>query len=983
MALEGRVVSSDGQPIQGASVRWLVLQEEDTEVLPGWLNPGWGVPARRGAETRTDQGGRFRFEGSPDQERPFGSVLVVTHVGHSPGGADLAAESNAWPVDLVVELQRTPAVEVRVVDALGNGVPDARVLHVTGPADGARFRRFLSQEALTDDGGIAFLSPLDGHQAFWAERGSQRSIPWQGHECPATITLRLGETFTLGGSVVLPDWSSWNPEYEGERRILIAGFAGNLWRPLVNLRDVGSGPWGPVVVPREGMERIRVRLEGSPVLPLVDDFPTPPPGSYRRVDLVAELGVDVQIAVQDEGGRPIPTATARAWWGLIEAPSGANRVEGAAGTDGRILLSSVRAGTVTYVVSAPGYSFFQSEVAAPASFPVTLVKGGGIRGRCLHGGAPVRDFQVLYREGGVVPIHTTKDFFDREDGRFEIDSLLPGEWWVLAASPTLPACQPVLVQVRAEEMAEVVLELPAPIRGGGQVIDHVTGEPIPLARVQVLAARVNGPSPRWRLPVPVAQDGTFDLDGFVVGPNHITVEADGYASTDVTATPTSADFLDWGEIRLQRPQPLRVTLLGLESLTSLQPSDLTLSGLDFEEQHFGTDGTVTVASVPPGEHRLFISYPDTSWSRLQIRLDAGQDWSLEYKVAGARGLELRVLDENGQALANPPSLLLAGQEPNELYVVRWRLPRADGSYRYEGLRGSRVQAFVMGEDDEYVTSRDIDLTADEQSAEIRLGDERFRLRVIDPEHAPVPGAWVSIRTTPGDDFVGVGSTDAEGWISLGGLPSGPLLLNVGHATAGTRFDVPIEASAKELELVLAASGSLELRLLDGDLPLAGVSTRIETAGGVRLADPRDTGSDGVVRHELLGAGHYRLGCRRADCWPTTVERVLEADEHASLTVQMRRLADLHLAFVNKDGLPVSGLDVTLRSIEFDAPVSSWITEGLVQSSGGLTTDRDGRVSVERLPRGAYAWSVTFGQRPLSGRVELAPEFQGAVTIFLP
>src|SRR6185295_17398735 len=140
------------------------------------------------------------------------------------------------------------------------------------PADGARFERFLEQEALTDSSGSVELAPFAGEQVLWAVRGELRSIPWQGPTPSSPVVLVMGETFTVGGSVLYPDRVEWKPDYEGERRIMVSGFARGFWRPLVRVRDVEEGTWGPIAVPLEGVSRLRVRLEGAPITPIEEEF---------------------------------------------------------------------------------------------------------------------------------------------------------------------------------------------------------------------------------------------------------------------------------------------------------------------------------------------------------------------------------------------------------------------------------------------------------------------------------------------------------------------------------------------------------------------------------------------------------------------------------------------------------------------------------------------------------------------------------------
>jgi len=192
--------------------------------------------------------------------------------------------------------------------------------------------------------------------------------------------------------------------------------------------------------------------------------------------------------------------------------------------------------------------------------------------------------------------------------------------------------------------------------------------------------------------------------------------------------------------------------------------------------------------------------------------------------------------------------------------------------------------------------------------------------------------------------------------------------------------VPIDASTGDIECVLDARGSLELRVLDGELPIAGAAVRMETTGGVTLSEAQETDEQGRTRFAPFGAGRYRFSCRRADCCPAFVDEELGPEERAVADVQMRRLADLELTVRDGDGLPVSGLDVALRSVEFGADLELWLRGGKIRSSSALATNALGELRVEGLPRGPYIWSVGGGSGP-TGSFELASGRLNELSIF--
>jgi hypothetical protein len=598
----------------------------------------------------------------------------------------------------------------------------------------------------------------------------------------------------------------------------------------------------------------------------------------------------------------------------------------------------------------------------------------------------VSDFEVIYWRVGNVGIYRSKTFLGRPDGRFEIESLAPGDWSLHAASPDLPAGRPSTVSVEADHPAEVELELPEAIRGGGRVLSAETGEPVVGARVQPYSSGGLQRSLPWGPGTLTMADGSFDLDAFTPGLNHLTVEADGFALASAEANATDQDFVDWGEIRLVRPQALQVRLVGLESLEGSGPEDyraLTEEGFHLPEKHFDHEGGVRYEGVPPGDLRFIVYHPDGSFSRLQLRLDSGKDWSFDLKIAGDRRLGVHATDASGEALPYVPHVAVVANEDRGVLVLRMQ-ETVDGRAAFEGICASKVQVLVLDRDFNFVASQDVAFGSDtSKSIEMRVGEKPFRVHVVDVDRAPIPGTSVTIRSATGAEIHGVGQTDAEGWADLVGLPSGRLLMDVQHGVLGRSFGVPIDASAKELEFVLEATGSLELDLLDGDVPLAGVLTRIQTTAGVTLGDARQTDDQGRVRYDSLGEGSYHLACHRDDCWPTTVNEELAPGEHARVRVQMRRLADLEFTLLSAEGLPIADVPVEFESLEFELPIDAWLAQERIRAPGGLTTDGRGKVRVEGLPRGTYSWSLTAFEQPLSGSIELEPAKANRASAHLP
>lgn len=970
VALRGEVRSATGTAIAGARIRWIALAKHDHESNPCWPDEDWGLARRPEVVAISDAAGLFSFAEPPGGVLN-GSVLIASHPDHRVAGLDLEPEGPRTGIVLTLEV--AAPIEFEVVDGLGRPQAGARVVHLArarAERGGPRYERFLAQEGETDEHGLVRLAAFAGQQVAWAELGEQCSRPWQG-AARSRVRLALGASFTLAGTISFPDREEWEPDYEGERRILVSGETGGLWRPLARLRDVDEGPWGPVRIPLEGVTRYVARLEGAPIRPLDEAFDPPAPGARHTIDFVATKDAELYLFVQDEAERPVVNATATVWWG----PSREHHVEGASRPDGYLYLGTFPPGTVEYEVRAPGRESFRGQETVPCYEAVllTLPKAGGIRGRCLHDGEPVEDFEVIYWREGNPRIPRRQAFFGRSEGEFELDHLSPGAWFVHAATDALLPGAPVSAQVEAERVAEVEIEVPHGFRGHGRVVDARSGEAVADAWIQLYSTGGLLRSFPWGPRRATARNGTFDLDAFVLGSNSLTVGAPGYAEAQVSRVATSATGLDWGDLSLYRPQSLRMTLLGLQAHPEWSPEAFRFSAIGsfpIPPRAFDSTGTVQVDEVPPGDNRLLVTYPDQSYARLQLRLDPDADWDFAFPVGGVKRLDLRVADPEGDPLPVSLWVLVSCQEEGVM-VLRGAMTDEEGHVSFEGIRADAVHVATFTEDPALAATRDLSFGGKASlSEELRVGESPLRLRVVDREGAPVSGAWITLRSATDLTIYGTKDTDASGWASLFGVPERPVAMDIRHGIAGRRHGVPIDASLREQEFVLDASGSITLSIHDGDEPLSGVQVRIETPGGITMSEALETDSAGRVRFGPLGEGTFHLACRRNDCWTATLDRTLASDENAQVSLPMRRLADLELSLLDPQGVPVSGADLRLEDLDSATFVGSWIDEGRVQSGTGLTTDSTGKIEVLGLPHGTYGWTVEAPSGPQTGTFRL-------------
>jgi hypothetical protein len=897
----------------------------------------------------------------------------------------LGPDPASWPERLDLALAASTPIVVRVVDELNKAQSDATVRQEWAGTEGEQsskpvIAQLLASESVSDSSGEVRLSALPGTQVIWAEKGDLVSMPWRGSG-PASVILQLGTSFTISGTIT----GGLTAAVEAsDLNLAIDGWQRSIRRPLIRLRGCEFGAWGPLRLPRSRLEQFTVRLEGLSTLPQEETFRTPPAFTHKRIDFTIQRGTDLHLSVRDEHDRPISAAKAIAWWDT-DMPLGPTRAEAAAGPDGEIHIGSVPAGWVQFRVTAPGYSLLELAMPTPGSYPVTLEKGGRVIGTCMHEGTPVKDFEVLFWQKDTIRRTRNLHFVDREDGSFEIDNLPPGEWAIHAASTSCPPGLPTLVAVVVDEVSRIRLELPDAISGAGRILDAETSQPVPGATVQPYSSGGMERSLPWGLPVQAALDGTFQMDAFVLGSNYLTVEAEGYARAEASTEATSTDFLDWGDIRLFRAQPLQVSLLGLSDLDHGLPSDFGLVG-EYEpflpRVAFDAEGIARFERAAPGDHKLFVWSPDDSWTRLHLRLDPGSPWDFDLKVSGERTLDVQVIGDS-ESLDYDPEVIVAATEDNGILVVRSKITDSSWRARFEGIRASKAQLFVLSADGAMLSAQDVDLAKAATQVEVSIEEEPFRVHVVDRDDRPVQGATVTVRSVEGSDVYSVDDTDARGWASLRGVPEAAVLLDIQHGVEGVRFGVAVDAAVRSTDVVLQAQGQIELHVLDGDVPLAGVAARMETPAGVSLSKAQVADEHGVLRFSSLGEGRYRFSCRRADAWPAFVETDLDNGEQARLFVQMRRLASATLRVCNRDGLPLADVPISIVSSEFDTPLQTWLADERIHSSSALVSGVRGELRLEGLPSGPYSWTVQLEGLPVGGAFVLAPGNDNAVLIQLP
>jgi hypothetical protein len=961
-ACRGRVVDESGDGVPAASVEWVELSRIHQEWEPSWHRDEWGELPLARTRTTTDDAGWFEFTADRAPGDGATTLLWAVHAGYRPETRVLDGEALASPV--VLTLTRTPTVTIRVESGTGAPIAGATVdWFALSPAFGdpdspgveaeGRARRTFHRRLLTDASGHASFAPLTGEQVLVASSGALRSRPWRGTPTGAVV-LRLEDTFEVSGRILLPDWT--HLDYVGERRLQLAAVRGGIRTVLATLRDVQAGEWGPVRLPLFDAVRYEVRLEGSPIIPVLYDFAPPDAGGTVRVDLQAELGLDLWILAKTRAGDVIHDSVATAFW---EEDGQLNRAHRHARPDGYIDVWSMPPGDVFVSIEAPGY---QSQVSIPVALPADgylefeLSPAGTLLGTCTYLDEPVEDFRVVAWSTRLPGERAAETFHDRADGTFELTSIGLGEYFVVAMSDTHPPSGRKRITVGADGPATVDLELPALASARGVVLD-AAGEPVGAAEVQLLVPGMSLLPVPFGYPIPVEPDGSFELTHLAVGENRLAFRAPGHSEVRRTVLGRTDLPADLGRIVLASPQDLEVRLV-----TAGEEVDFTTwscgggTEVTLPTKPFSHEGVVRYEGVSPGVLAFHLNPPGVvNWMELILDLRPGRPWRYTHRVSGPKHLTIEVVPREGGTIADTPAIYLH-YTSSEGVRVRWGIEvPPSGVVALEGIDADTVGVDVTNTDFEKAVTRQVAFEGEDSfHLTIPIGDESFALQVVDPDGAPVPNALVEVHDTFASPLEIWGRTDDEGRLVVG-IPERRVALTVHHPVLGSVAGMPLDGAAGHARVVLRKDASLRLRVVDGTLPLADVEAQFVSAGGQPLLVPATSRLDGAVRWEGLTSGTYRVRARHPDCWPVVVEAAAAAGPEVH-EVQMRRLGSLALEVVTEEGLPVAGQTVALHSLELEETVADWLEAGRVEGSG-LTTDRAGRVDVWGIPHGSYRWTV--------------------------
>jgi len=1006
--VRGVVSDLSGAPVEGAEISWT---PSSLGLSRGSHCAGtWQEMLAQSRTAVSDSGGAFELA-LPDETET--GVVWVTKPGF--------AATHQWlePGDqlgLTFELEESVPLQVNVRRADGKDVTGAHVI----------FRGSVRNDLPLDQ-----LEPLVRAQQLLlrvveiepsTEPQSKRTIllPEVGENlllraeaenvissstlarAPGPVDLLLQPTFVL---VITALGDTADPVNRPQAEVMAIG-----GQPALRLIRLNADGTGEGSVPTVACEFYRVILSGGSAAVDSQDFPAPEAGA--RVELTFELrpGAQVPLLFTQPGGEPVSMARAGVNWDGADGRPRTDRPATRSNDQGIAILSSVPEGPfwVEYthadyvngfagpydVATLPRVATAEGEGEVFEPIVIVLTPEAEVTGRVVGGGANLLDYSLFAWPADSSPsqnITLDVDIDDEGVFRFRIPA---GEISVAAWAEGFAQSDSVQVTADPAGTEELVIQLPNALLGRGRILDSTTRKPIAGVPVYVRLTEIGVPFSDIETPLLTNSDGYFK--GVAFSPHglaSVMILLDGYASASASATPVKRELgaseIDFGEIYLVSESTLDLTVTGYEGGGNLTVS---IPGTDAVETPLisTTEGlAVRIAGVKAGraEIRLFEN-GRTMHTRQTELLNGSGPWQVRIDVDASTSLEVSL---DGIEASGPGASLIAGSDSGGLGLFERAVavlqPDWDsGSVTVFGLPPGPVtlrlrdgKGVVLGVGMGTITPGTVN--------HARLETDRPSLSVLltDTNGQPLTGAYVMAAPPelPMSDRFN-GKTNSDGLAMIGPVPYDKAYVRVIRADGAMMSGVPlaVPADGTPAPLVFDSKNQLSFQARDGKVPLAGleVITAFHVGGNIAVQLPLD--GEGKLTYGPMSDTDF--DCYAVSSWVWPAMRVVHtvSEGAAPVEIQFRRRGGLVLRVQNEFGVPLLGIPVTLKSVEYGEDVLTWLDEGKVTGAPtGMTTDAAGEVHLQGLPNGEYIWQSPV--LDLLGVAQVPPLDEGIALIQLP
>jgi hypothetical protein len=578
-AVDGIVVTADGQPAAGAEVRAHSAVQGGFEHLVG------GAPS-----TRTGADGRFRLEGLSEGRHQLTATLDEAR----------ASKVVSVPPDTPIELRLEPGRTIvgRVVDADEQPVANAEVsafastrgaFQMIDPTTTSRSGRFQLEGA----------APGEYRVVASADIGTTSEAVTVADDRDADVVLRISEGGTVAGRVL-----GLSSAELGLCRVFAAGTVG---QPAAS-----DGTFTLTGVHR-GAQEVRAM-----VMPL---------GRMRSEQVTVEAGLTVEVEIDFASGVTLAGSVYRAGRpaaGVVMDVSGRSRDflgSTVSGTDGSWEVGGLEPGEYEVAArAASGSTLAVESIVLSGDAHLDLdIPGGRVSGwvRAAETGRPISGAAVELRS--IEPPPLDRLLSAANDGRFSTEELADGAYLVRARAEGWSSAEDTVVLTDGVS-EDVTLELER-----SQRLDLLVREPsgqLP-SSVQVLAARagaVAGP-----IQVACDREGRCSLEGLAPGSYTLLVSAGGSRLLTVPfpGEAISVRLRTTGYLMIEAPVEagasswrMRISDAGTGLVLPVGPWQNPEGG-----EWFPVTGGRTVVPVPVGSWLVEGFAPDGTTHQRQVQVD--------------------------------------------------------------------------------------------------------------------------------------------------------------------------------------------------------------------------------------------------------------------------------------------------------------------------------------------------------------------------
>ncbi|QDU83423.1 Nickel uptake substrate-specific transmembrane region [Planctomycetes bacterium Pla163] len=759
------------------------------------------------AERRLETRERFDFE-FVDGAVHDGVVVVLTRGASISGRVEFPDGSPAAGASVVAgaDLSRLGGGGMTGAD-----IERTRGSNATTDADGRFTLEGLSDSvfALTARADTSTPAPVDDTDAA-PERDAPRGDVWRARAKnvepgPEPVVLVLERLEALRGRVVAAD--DGEPLADFSVRATLAGsgamFGIGAERREKSFESADDGYFALFDL-EPGAWEIEVGAEGRST------------SARREIDVPQAEGADVPVfelalaagvagIVVDPAGTPVAGAGVSVRLDLarrIEAMQSGGVAEVFTDVDGRFLLEQLSPGSLNLVADLDGY-------AASAPTPVDAVAGVTTqdvvialrRGGTLTGQVFGEDGQPS--KGRMVSVQDMPDYaFQRivttdDDGAFELESLEPGKWQVIAtpnymdddsslddddggAAELFAQLKMATVDIVEDETVHVVLGAPPanPVDLRGRVL--YAGEPVEGAMISALSEAGDGDTLSRLKMIVTDADGAFEVRLDEAGPLHLTVqsgmEGGGQNSIEfVENVPVGATEHD---VVLELPGASiagRVTSAAGEPLSGVRvtvtPDGATLLGNSLGGNHVETltdaDGRYEARYLRPDSYSVAAGGAAFAGmlgggsvhgraTRAGVHVSDGERFGpVDFVLEPAVKLTGRVIDGSGAPVAGA-SVFARGEDGALVDRISYVTSDAAGRFGYDGLAAGTYRVSARKGERVSLESQPFAIDAESTGEPVLTLEQGTVLVVrIAAEDGPVHDVRVSVTDDGGHEFAGL------------------------------------------------------------------------------------------------------------------------------------------------------------------------------------------------------------------------------------